>query len=253
MNPYFYLFLYFGFGALSSFIGAITGLGGGFILIPVLTMVAGLDIKDAIFLSLASILWLSILRVHQNRTVIRQYTPILRRYLWFVLAGSATAAYIGSHSSSELLNKIFVSVLICLSLYFFWDQKTDEEESSKPQPKPIWGELLLFLSGSLGGLLGIGGGIITVPTLHKIFRFPMFQAVKLSFPFAFVSTSTALLVYFSQRKEGILSISPFVLLVLLAGTYSGSQLASKVKISSSKIKLFFAIVIGLMGAIKLTR
>jgi len=244
------LFIFFGFGALSSFIGAITGLGGGFILIPLLTILGQLEIHDAIFFSLACILWLSVLRMHQNRELIRQNQLIVRRFIWLTLVGSALAAYIGTHSSAEVLSKLFAILLMVMSVYFFWDDRNESSENEVQRVDSLWGKLLFFCSGFLGGLLGIGGGIINVPTLHKILGYPMSQATQISFPFVFVSALTALIVYINQRQDVLITLSPLVLLVLLAGTFAGSKLATKTKISSSKIKVIFAAMMGIIGLIK---
>lgn len=245
------LFLFFGFGALSSFIGAITGLGGGFILIPLLTIIGQLDIKDAIFFSLACILWLSVLRMHHNRELIRQHQSVIRQFILFTLMGSALAAYLGARAPSELLSKIFSILLLTMSAYFFWDHRSQGSDSTAKPWSPIWGKLILFCSGSLGGLLGIGGGVINVPTLHKMFGYPMTQATQLSFPFVFVSAMTALIVYINQREEALLNLSPLILLVLLIGTFAGSKLATKTNLSTSRVKLIFAAMIGIIGLIKL--
>jgi hypothetical protein len=245
------LFIFFGFGALSSFIGAITGLGGGFILIPLLTIVGQLDIHDAIFFSLACILWLSVLRMHQNRELIRQNHSIFRQFVGFTLVGSALAAYVGARTPSELLNKLFAILLLTISAYFFWDHRNQRSDSTTNPLNPIWGRLILFCSGFLGGLLGIGGGVINVPTLHKVFRYPMAQATQLSFPFVFISAISALIVSINQRQEVFLNLSPLILLVLLMGTFAVSKLATKTKLSSSRVKVLFAAMIGVIGLIKL--
>ncbi len=244
------LFIFFGFGALSSFVGAITGLGGGFILIPLLTIVGQLNIHDAIFFSLACILWLSVLRMHQNRELIRQNHSIIRQFAVFTLVGSALAAYVGARTPSDLLDKLFAILLLTMSAYFFWDHRNQRSEGESKLISPIWGKLILFCSGFLGGLLGIGGGVINGPTLHKVFRYPMTQATQLSFPFVFISAITALIVSINQRHEVFLNLSPLILLVLLMGTFAGSKLATKTKLSSSKVKVIFAALIGAIGLIK---
>ena len=252
MSSAFFFVVLFGFGAMSSFAGSLTGLGGGFILIPLLTIAAGLDIKDAIFFSLSCILWLSILRMHQNRETIRKHRSLVGRFVLFSLLGAGVAAFIGSQISSEILTKIFAGIMIILSLYLFWDQRNGSEETESPPPhKNLMAEGIFFCSGFLGGLLGIGGGIINVPVLHKLFKYPMSQATQLSFPFTFVASLTGLSVYLYERKEAVLSQSPLTLLALLMGTFAGSQLASKTKFSSSHLKLIFASLMGIIGIVEL--
>jgi len=248
----FLLIVFFGFGAMSSFAGSLTGLGGGFLLIPLLTLAAGIDIKDTIFFSLSCILWLSILRMHQNREAIRKHRTLVGRFVLFSLLGAGIAAFIGSQISSEILTKIFSCVMIILSLYLFWDHRNGADEDETPPPqRNLMAEGIFFCSGFLGGLLGIGGGIINVPVLHKLFKFPMSQATQLSFPFTFVASLTGLSVYLYERKEAVLNQSPLTLLALLMGTFAGSQLASKTKFSSGHLKLIFASLIGIIGIVEL--
>jgi hypothetical protein len=48
-----------------------------------------------------------------------------------------------------------------------------------------------------------------------------------------------------------LKLSPLILLALLMGTFAGSKLATKAKLSSSNVKVLFAAMIGVIGLIKL--
>jgi len=250
---FFGLMSFMGFGALSAYIGGLTGLGGGFLLIPLLTLVAGIDIKDAIFFSFCFMAFLSILRIVKNKELLKGKQNFVSQVAIFIMLGSGIAAWIGSKSSSFALNLIFSVLMIGASIYFLLDRHSDTKHK-EPIPHALFISKLLFLaSGFMSGLLGIGGGVIYVPTLHKLQGYSMKAASQMSFPFVLVSSMTGLAVYFNQRREAIYNISPLLLFFLLLGTLLGSNLVSRTKLSTSGLKIFFAVMIGLMGFLKLAK
>jgi len=241
----------FGAGALSSFVGSLLGLGGGFILVPILSLQLGFDMKTSIFLSLLNIFWLSIIKMFQFSDLIQSHRSLVRRLGIFSALGAGISAWIGSRASDESLNLIFGSILILVSIYFILDRRP-HIQSPIPEAHPLWfGRMMFLFSGGLGGLLGIGGGILNVPTLHRAFRFDMNLATKLNFPFLFISGGIALLVLFQERREEIIMISPIIILALLLGTSMGSMMSSKVKFSSQSLKVIFSSLLFVLGAIKI--
>lgn len=83
--------------------------------------------------------------------------------------------------------------------------------------------LLGLLTGSLSGLLGIGGGIILVPALHHLFKLPMSQAVGTSL---LIIIPAAVVGSFTHYNAGNLQakLAVFVMVGAALGGYVGASL-----------------------------
>jgi uncharacterized membrane protein YfcA len=108
-----------GFGA--GLLTGLLGVGGGFIIVPVLTMVLGLPIKEAVGSSLLVIGMNSIVGAAAYGSHINFAGPILP-----FAAGTLTAAPIAGHFSQhvkqDILKKGFASGLLLLSAWMFLKQ-----------------------------------------------------------------------------------------------------------------------------------
>lgn len=80
-----------------------------------------------------------------------------------------------------------------------------------------------LLTGTMSGLLGIGGGVILVPALNQIFKLPMAQAVGTSL---IIIIPAALVGSFTHYTEGNLQIklALFVMVGAATGGYIGASL-----------------------------
>jgi uncharacterized membrane protein YfcA len=99
---------------------------------------------------------------------------------------------------------------------------------------------LFFLSGSLAGLFGIGGGILNVPILHRILRLPVIESTSLSFFFVFISSGAALLTQFHLHAQKVQQIPDIQLISLLIGTLLGYMLSKKIRLKDQVLRISFA-------------
>ncbi len=247
----FELIAFVGVGALASFLGGLVGLGGGFILVPLLTIQMQMDIKDAVIFSLICLTWAGLQQSFQNRHLIQNHAPLLRPLLILVAIGAAGAAVLGVKLSSDFLNNLLGVVLISLAIYMYADRHWEAGPASgSHQPHKV--SYLFFLaSGSLGGLLGLGGGIFNVPVLHKMFRIPIYESTRLNFPLILISAVAALSVFYVERKEAFHALSPVHAFVLVIGTALGASMSKKIKIQGHKLKITFAVLTLAMGILKI--
>jgi len=219
-------------------------------MIPLLTIALEFPIKDAIFLSLCSIFLLSLISNIKYRTTIRSHRELIRGLAFFVIGGAIISAIIGSKSAPFVLDRAFSIVLIILSIFYLFDRSSLLPKSS--QRSPQWSSRgILLAGGCLSGFFGLGGGILFVPMLNKLQRIPMNLSVQLSFCFVFLSSSTALLTQYHQRAEEIYGMPPLPILCLLLGTFIGSLIATRVKVSALWLRRLFCVVLLGTGAFKL--
>lgn len=159
-------------GAVAGLVAGLFGIGGGFVIVPVLLFVfeymdidAGVAVYAAIGTSLATIIFTSLraLRTHSKHNavdfkIIKDWAP------WLVL-GVVLGLSLASDAPPLLLVGVFGAGVLILSLHFLFPNWLSQKKLSNDMPK---GKNKAFLATFLGGfsaLLGIGGGTIAVLTM----------------------------------------------------------------------------------------
>jgi uncharacterized membrane protein YfcA len=249
-------------GFLIGTIAALTGIGGGVFIVPLLTLfyafspanAAGTSLTTIVFTALAATLNYSRQRRISYRTgllVAAVTAPggILGAYLTTVISAKSLGLFFG----------FFVIIFVALPMSV--DPKSIRlKRSSIPEAnketvradnrsfissrKMLLAALLSFLSGIASGLLGIGGGVLIVPILTLIIGMPIHFATATSmFTMTFTSTSGALQHY-------ILNQTNFEYALLLAlGTIFGAHVGAHVskRTSGKNLRRIFGLVIVIVG------
>ena len=98
-----------------------------------------------------------------------------------------------------------------------------------------------FIAGSIGSLLGLGGGIILVPALTILFNIPIHEAIGVSFIGVLVNSSSSSLVYIKNRITDI-KLSSILELGAVIGSIIGAYAA--LLIDSNILSVIFGLVLG---------
>lgn len=175
-------------GAAVGFTAALLGVGGGFIMVPVMYWaISGTGIADDVAILTAfgtSLLVIvptvlsSTWRHHRNRAVIWPVAVTLGVCgALGALAGSTIATYV---PGSVLKTGFGVFVLIIATRMAIG--LGGEADGTEAPPAPRRSHLIALGSvmGVIAGLTGLGGGALMVPALVLLFRFPMIRAVATS-------------------------------------------------------------------------
>jgi len=175
-------------GAVVGFVAALLGVGGGFIVVPVMYWVmSGAGVPDDIALRTAfgtSLLVIvptvasSTYRHHKNGAVIWRVAIILGLCgLFASFLGSTIAAHLPCEALKVGFG-IFILVVSARMLIGLKSEGTVTDGVSSPRTAAL---IVLGLSmGVIAGLTGLGGGALIVTALVLIFRFPMLRAVATS-------------------------------------------------------------------------
>ncbi len=268
---YFIALLLAGFAA--GIVGSMSGLGGGVVIVPALTLLFGIPLEYAAGASLVSTIATSSgaasAYVKDRLSNIRIGMSLEVATTLGAIAGSLLAAYIYANGISSYLFIIF-GVVLLLSLYptykeykrrhrkrMYRDWSTDFFQLSgsyydKAEKKMIkysgyrwWlGELVSGGGGLMSGLLGIGGGVLKVMGMNRGMRLPMKVTTSTSNFMIGVTAATSSAIYWALGYIQPFIVAPAVI-GILAGAYLGSKLLEKT--ASQKIRLLFLILLGVIA------
>jgi uncharacterized membrane protein YfcA len=233
---------------LASAFGAMVGLGGGFILVPVLRLFFGLAPAEAAGTSL-------VLIVASGASGAFAYLMQRRVHLkigWLIAAGGLPGGIIGAilslHISPRAFDWILALLLIAVAIDMAWNAERRmrgrplHERVHEIKGMSYRAALLLgFAIGVLSSLFGIGGGVVLVPTLLYFSELPI-HAVSATSQFGLLLTSpVGLVVHAFQRDIDLPAVVPLVAGGLLGGPV-GARLSSKLKSPQLLVVVAFALV-----------
>jgi len=258
------------FGLIYGILAPILGIGGGFFFVPTLNILFFLDIHLAITTSMFVILFTSIsgtIKYYFTGRINKEIIKIGLILSVTTISGGILGSIFKEYISSIVLTIIFAISLASVGIYMIAHSIKEKEEENKVESSVIqenpsnklilYGSFLdkenktvkyslnlplvlplTFFAGILSGLLGIGGGLINVPTLNVVCGLPIhFSVAASTFMIVIVAISNNLTNLF------ISSIDIFLGILLAIGAIIGAQIGPKLveKISPRNLKIFFGI------------
>jgi len=266
MNVFEFTLLIWLGSVVAGFLGSLTGLGGGVVIIPLLTLVFGADIRYAIGASLVSVIATSsgaaVAYVKEGFSNIRIGMFLEMATTLGALAGAALAARI----STTLIAVIFGMVLI-YSAYL--SSRPERNQSNDEPPDPLAMRLrmgasyptpegpmtyhihalpagfsVMFVAGSLSGLLGIGSGAVKVLAMDQVMRIP-FKVSTTTSNFMIGVTAAASAGVYLNRGYIDPGLAMPVMLGVLLGSLSGTRILVGAK--TRLLRIIFGVVILVLG------
>ena len=248
---------------LAGILGALLGVGGGFIMVPAMTIILDIPIHYAIAASFVGILMNS---TSASIIYLRNRMPNIRIANVMQIA-AIIGAFIGASLSISLdkttLSLIYSFALIFTALMMYRkDTKKEKVEEIKSKEKFIiissyieqlskkriiykiynikLGLIFTLIVGVYSGLLGVGGGILSVPIMNKIMKIPIKPAIATS---SIIMGTTAIVGLLVFAAEGNLLNS--IAIPIGMGIFFGAQIGSRLnqRIEPKRLKNIFVILI----------
>ncbi|NDW18395.1 sulfite exporter TauE/SafE family protein [Dysgonomonas sp. 216] len=253
----------FGGAILAGFLGALTGLGGGVVVIPLLTLGFGVDMRYAIGAALVTSIASS---SGAAAAYIKEGITNVRIGMFLEIAtttGAVLGAIIAIYLDKKYIALVFGCVLIfsALRTIIKKEQQPDYSKStdrlaeklkldgSYPTAEGVvnykvsnvaTGYSLMTLAGVLSGLLGIGSGALKVLAMDTAMKIP-FKVSTTTSNFMVGVTAAASAVVYLQRGY----IDPGLAMPIVVGVLLGAFIGSKIlpKANVRKLRLLFSVVI----------
>jgi len=256
-----FIVVVFVLSALAGFLGALTGLGGGVVVVPALTLALGVDIKYAIGASLVSVIATS---SGAAAAYVREGFSNIRIGMFLEIAttmGAILGAFLAARVSTHALAIVFGLVLLQAAYQSFRHKPGAETDKSDPlatrlrlgSDYPVDGQrkkygvrhvpggfAMMFGAGALSGLLGIGSGAVKVIAMDSIMRIP-FKVSTTTSNFMIGVTAAASAGLYLERGY----IDPRVAMPVMLGVLLGALLGAKVLVHAptKALRLVFGLVI----------
>jgi uncharacterized protein len=223
------------FGFCAGLLGALTGIGGGVLLTPILALHFGIPIRQAIGTSLVAVITTS---AASSSVHLQRHTTDIRLGMTLELAtamGAAVMAYLVGYFNRNVLEGLFAAFLFYSSIMLLrrrGKSKLDDDSSAgpngemvippyEPQRYPL-GLGASLIAGALSGLLGIGGGPIKVPVMYIFMNVPLMVATATSNFMIGVTAAASAIVYYRRGD-----IRPGIAAPLAVGVFMGSLLGAR--------------------------
>ena len=264
--------------AVAGFLGSLTGLGGGVVIVPALALAMGVDIKYAIGASLVSVIATS---SGAAAAYVREGYSNIRVGMLLEIAttlGAILGAILAVHVTTHVIAIVFGLVLLQAAYQSF----KSEPETTNPTESDALGKRLrlgstypvdgtrrkygvrniptgfglMFGAGTLSGLLGIGSGALKVIAMDRAMKIPFKVSTTTSNFMIGVTAAASAGVYLSRGY-----IDPRVAMPVMLGVLAGALLGAKVLVQARvrTLRIVFGCVVlalaiemivnGLMGKV----
>ena len=236
-------------GIIGGFIAGLMGVGGGTVVVPLLVYLSGIDIKAATAISMVNITFVSI-----SGTIFNYFQKtIIWKYSVYFGVSSMVFSFLGGYLTyyiPTLIIKIMYLAILTVSfiLLFFRSRiskyKTETSKEDLYKIIPIGA-----VAGFMGGLLGVGGGFLFVPSLLFFMGLPINIATGTSLG-AIIFTSISGLAGKMLTVDFNILFGIIVGIGGIGGTKLGTYLKRKIKPAITKtifiiffITVFFRVII----------
>ncbi len=265
MNPLEFTAIVLAISGLAGFLGSLTGLGGGVVVTPVLTLLLGVDLHHAMGATLISVIATS---SGAAAAYVREGYSNVRVGMFLEIA-TTLGAVAGAHLTAVVPGSALAVIFGVVLLYSAWHSLRQPPDGRSAPPDPLAARLrlngaypdagrlvqyvvgrvkagfgLMFGAGLLSGLLGIGSGAMKVIAMDQVMCIP-FKVSTTTTNFMIGVTAAASAGTYIRHGYIEPSLAMPVMLGVLGGSVLGArQLAGA---GTRALRLVFAAVVGIMA------
>ncbi len=256
-------------GAGAGIMGALFGLGGGVIFVPVLMLAFGMAPVEAAAVSLVGIVAGS---VGASSVFVEKGLANVRLGLLLEVTttiGAIAGAIIAGYLQDWVLSLVFCGVMIYSAfrmilspervveptdgkgrMSFRYRDEANGDDISYEVQNVGTGGLACVFAGMMSSMTGVGGGAIKVPVMNLIMHIPMKAASSTSsYMIGITAFSGAVTYFFSGQLD--LAFAGGVAIGAFIGAIAGSYMARKIE--TKHLRRYFSVVLFFMSALVLLR
>jgi len=245
-------------GFAAGLFGSLLGLGGGILIVPLLTLGFGLPLREAVGVSLVAVIVTS---SASAGVYLERHVANLRLGMTLELF-TASGALVGGLVAFALSEQVLAGLFTVLLVYTAFTMArrrdgpvpTDVPSSSEPEPTPAvseeprpyairhlgWGIAGSLFAGVVSALLGIGGGLIKVPLMNVAMGVPLRVATATSNLMIGITAAASSIIYLLRG-----GIDPYVAGPTAVGVFVGASLGSRTahRVDVRVLRMLFVVVL----------
>jgi len=260
---------------IAGFIGALFGLGGGVLIIPFLTLVEGVPVPLAVGASIVSVVATS---SSSAAAYVQDHLTNLRLGMFLeigTVAGAITGAFVAVFLPASALFILFGLILLYATIIMIRARGIDFPANVRPDKAsrilalgsqyedhslnrvvkyevtrtPLTA-FIGYFAGIVSGLLGVGGGIINVPTMNLVSKVPVKVASATSNFMIGVTAAASASVYLLRGD-----VHPLLAAPLVIGVAGGALLGTRVlKVTPpTRVKVAFGILLAAISLLMILK
>ena len=259
----------------AGFVGALFGLGGGVLIIPFLTLVEGVPVPLAVGASIVSVVATS---SASAATYVQDHLTNLRLGMFLeigTVAGAITGAFVSVFLPASALFILFGIILLYATIVMIRARGVDFPANVRPDktsrilalgsqyedhslnrvvkyevtrtPLTVF---IGYFAGIVSGLLGVGGGVINVPTMNLVSKVPVKVASATSNFMIGVTAAASASVYLLRGD-----VHPLLAAPLIIGVAGGALLGTRVlKVTPpTRVKVAFGILLAAISLLMILK
>lgn len=246
----------------AGLLGSLTGLGGGVVVIPLLTLCFGVDLHYAVGAALVASIATS---SGSGSAYVKEGITNIRLGMFLEIAttiGAVIGAIVAIYLKSSVIAVIFGGVLLLTAAMQFVKKQDHEGVKGSEAARRLklygtyqlpngvqkayelcnvaWGFLMMMVAGMLSGILGIGSGVLKVIAMDNLMKVP-FKVSTTTSNFMIGVTACASAVVYIQRGNIVPGIAFPVMIGVLLGALTGTRLLKRLNVSL--LRKIFAVAV----------
>jgi hypothetical protein len=234
-------------GAVAGLLGALLGIGGGVVIVPALSELHGVPFRSAVAASLVVIIASSSASsaAYMERGAANLRVGVVLELA--TVAGAILGSAVAGVAPIPALKVLFALVAVYAAV-MLWRGRNDASDSADAQAQEArgWapGLAMSTVAGAISGLLGVGGGLFTMPAMTLAMGIPFKVAAATSNFMIGVTAAAGAYVYFARGE-----LDPLLAAPLVVGVFAGSLAGTSVlhRLPARRLQGVFAVLLVLLG------
>ena len=241
-----------GLGGMAGLLGGLFGVGGGFLVIPLLGFFYGMDQQTAqgtaLIMVVPNVLWAFSQYQRRFSVDVRMAATIAGSALIATYSTARFATGLDPHVL-RLAFALFLALIAATVAYHMW--RGDARGESRPRRAWVWVTIVGIIGGVVSGFFGVGGAFIAPPLLTTFFGLRQLEAQGLALALVSPSALVALLAYAEADQVDWLVGLPLALggiVAISAGVKFASRLPERrMRLAFCGLLLLTAVLLALRG------
>lgn len=248
-------------GCVGGLMAGLLGVGGGIILTPIqYYLLVSYGVEPGIAMPVSFATSLAVIFVTMLRSTRKHYENgvVVTTYLSYIMIlgfiGAIIGAFISTHVDVSVLKLLFgLMCFVAVINMIFIKYPDNDDNISKSK---LAHSLLGLVGGLLCGLLGVGGGIIMIPILTIVLKYPTHKAIGTSSASIIATSLGGLIAYIvlgwnvpdlPAYSVGYVNLIQFIFLTLSSTFVAGYAANLSKKVDSKKLKVLHIILVLYIG------